>query len=237
MDQDIRYFRDTDSEEQKFVSEHLQLVHYTLSKYLGRRQSDQEYEDMFQEGCIGLMLAYRRYDAEKGTTLVSFSIRMIRGYILHYLRDKMQIVKESRTARSIAKKIQESGMEKESLDKIQEHFGCRRTMAADALELIHLNFYNRVISLNELVLDTDGEIEVSDQKGAMDDTSLIDAGVEHFIQMLDPRSRKVLKGVIEGKSQTDIGKEIGVSQMHVSRIIKAIRIKASNHFQIEGVAI
>lgn len=78
----------------KLVQDNQKLVHSVAKRYKGLC----EYEDLFQEGMIGLIKAVRRFDPLLGYAFSSFAVPYISGEILHYLRDKATIIRAPRGA-------------------------------------------------------------------------------------------------------------------------------------------
>lgn len=73
-------------EQQQLIINNLALVNYCIKKYIFI--GDDEYEDLFQEGCLGLVLAARRFDPSKGYQFSTYAIRMITGTIKRYKNTK-----------------------------------------------------------------------------------------------------------------------------------------------------
>ena len=69
--------------------EHINLVHHVAKRY--NRMSD--YEDLVQEGMLGLVKAAKRFDPATGNKFSSYAVTCIRGEILHYIRDKRDFVR------------------------------------------------------------------------------------------------------------------------------------------------
>jgi RNA polymerase sigma factor (sigma-70 family) len=79
----------TNKDIDRLILENEKLVHFVAKSYKGLDQ----YEDLVQEGMIGLIKAARRFDPTKGFMFSSFAVPCIKGEILHYLRDKGSIIK------------------------------------------------------------------------------------------------------------------------------------------------
>jgi RNA polymerase sigma factor (sigma-70 family) len=73
----------------QLVRENIGLVRYVARKYRGISY----YEDLLQEGAIGLIEAARKYDPTKGHAFSSMAVPYIRGHILHYFRSKSEIIR------------------------------------------------------------------------------------------------------------------------------------------------
>jgi RNA polymerase sigma factor (sigma-70 family) len=73
--------------------EHIKLVHHVAKKYNYRR----DHEDLVQEGMVGLVKAAKKFSPATGNKFSSYAVSCIRGEILHYLRDKSNIIRCPRT--------------------------------------------------------------------------------------------------------------------------------------------
>lgn len=82
------------TEEQKqLVADNMGLVGTVLVKYMKIPISHRNYDDYFQEGCIGLLLASQRFDPSLGFAFSTFAVPTIKGFIQRYRRDRMNIIK------------------------------------------------------------------------------------------------------------------------------------------------
>jgi len=75
-------------EQTELIEKNMKLVHYVINTYftLNNGNSELEYDDLFQVGCIGLMKAAEKYDKEKGYKFNTFADRVIKNNIIDYLR-------------------------------------------------------------------------------------------------------------------------------------------------------
>lgn len=76
------------------IEDHLGLVHFALRRYFGKTIHDRDYEDLFQEGCIGLMKALGTYSPDNGKWS-TWAVICIRSAIRHYLRAAGQNVRKT----------------------------------------------------------------------------------------------------------------------------------------------
>lgn len=82
------------TEEQKqLVADNMGLVGTVLIKYMNVPISHHNYEDYFQEGCMGLLLASQRFDPSLGFAFSTFAVPTIKGFIQRYRRDKSNMIK------------------------------------------------------------------------------------------------------------------------------------------------
>lgn len=82
-------------EKEQLILNNLGLVYHACKRYQGHCW----YDDVCQEGMIGLIKAARTFDSSRGVKFSSYAIPFIKGEILHYFRDKRNIIRPSRGSR------------------------------------------------------------------------------------------------------------------------------------------
>lgn len=83
-------------EKHQMVTNNLRLVHFILQSKIHTSPTHPEYEDMFQEGCIGLILAAIRFDESKGFEFSTFASKYIIGFVRRYKRERSHIIRIGR---------------------------------------------------------------------------------------------------------------------------------------------
>lgn len=86
----------TDAQE-KMVLDNLRIVHYCIKKYIHINAGNQDYEDYYQEGCVGLIEAVYRYNPDKGFKFSTFCTSYVFGYLLDYRNLKLPLIKYPRS--------------------------------------------------------------------------------------------------------------------------------------------
>ncbi len=183
-------------------------------------------DDTFQVGCIGLVKAIDNFDITLNVKFSTYAVPMIIGEIRRFLRESSGI-RVSRGIRDIAylviatrERIKAEGDEDVGLNKVAERLNMPLSKVAFCMDAI-----NEPVSLNEPVY-SDGEDSVflmdqvydksNTEEKWIDNVSLADA-----IAKLEERERQILKKrYFEGKTQTEVSNEIGISQAQVSRLEK-----------------
>lgn len=205
------------------VEEHLKLVHYTLNKYhkgvlatINNRNIS--YDDLFQMGCLGLLLAKNRWNSEL-SSFPTYAVATINNEIKKYFRDHNTPIKFSRLAKSAA--LQMKGEVDVTIETIMEKTNCTKYVAEQAVA--YMKNYT-IGSLDKKIKDSDD----SDTLGeVIPDSNKIDLEFnimyKEFIETLNERRKAILQMKIDGYSQTYIGKALNISQPHVSREVKAIK--------------
>lgn len=213
---------DEDAREQ-FAIANMRLVLSVVQRFRGRKEN---YDDIFQVGCVGLMKAIDNFDTSVGVKFSTYAVPMIIGEIKRFLRDNNSI-RVSRSMRDTAYKalkarealIRETSNEP-SVDEIAKYLDVPMKEVAVALEAISdpVSLYDPVYN------DGDDTIYLIDQ--ASDDKNGEDDWVEKInlknaLYELDPREKEIVKlRYYVGKTQMEVSEEIGISQAQVSRLEK-----------------
>ncbi len=208
---------------QEIISGNLRLVLSVLQRFKNRGEN---IDDLFQVGCIGLMKAVDNFQLGQNVHFSTYAVPMIIGEIKRYLRDNNS-VRVSRSLKVLAQKAQHV---RESLTRklLREP-----TVAEIAKELeitpeevvFAYQASNDPVSLYDPVFnDSTDPVYVMDL--VSDNRSSADLWVEHItlrqaLDLLSERERRILESrFLEGRTQTEIAREIGISQAQVSRIEK-----------------
>lgn len=209
----------------KLIEKNLALVSALCKKFLNRGY---EYEDIFQIGCIGLVKAVNNFDVKYKVKFSTYAVPMILGEIKRFIRDD-GIIKVSRSIKNTAKKLH---YDKEILTKklnreptieeLAEFSGINveeivfATEASNGLQylydVIHQDDGAPVMLIDKLSEKPDENSEVIDR------IALKDA-----LNNLDKKSRQViLLRYFKDKTQIQVAKLLGISQVQVSRIEKRV---------------
>jgi RNA polymerase sporulation-specific sigma factor len=172
-------------------------------------------DDLFQIGALGYMKAFERFDDSYKVKWSTYAVPMIIGEIQRFIRDD-GIIKTPRRLKELATKFRYSECEGLKREEIAEK------LELDLSEVDELLYFMKVrnpSSIEQTVYENDGDpLTIADQVGDFDDYS--HTFVNEFLETLDERTVKVVKLVMDGKTQSEIGEIIGVSQVQVSRIVK-----------------
>lgn len=182
-------------------------------------------DDVFQVGMIGLIKSIDNFDQSLGVKFSTYAVPMIIGEIRRFLRDN-NAVKVSRSLRDIAYKAMQAKQEilktsinDPTIDDIARKLEIPVRDVACALDAI-----SEPVSLYETVYGEDNEnVLVMDQIKDLDtENNLIEQTVlRDALSTLDEREKQILfLRYYDGKTQTEISKEIGISQAQVSRLEK-----------------
>ena len=202
------------------ISGNLRLVLSVVQRFSSRNENP---DDLFQVGCMGLIKAVDNFDINLNVKLSTYAVPMIIGEIRRFLRDN-NAVRVSRSMRDIA---YHAMLKKEELthdlgreatvDEIAQAMGIDRKKVVIALEAVvePLSLYEPVYTEGT---DT---LYVVDQVGSYGDENdwIDEISLKEAIKSLGPREKRILnRRFMEGKTQIEVAQEIGISQAQVSRL-------------------
>ena len=212
----------------KIVEENLYMVDILIRKYLGKGV---DYDDLYQVGALALVSAVERFDPSKGYEFKSFATPTILGEIKKYFRDKQWSLKVPRRLKEITSKVYEVKSDlasklgrAPSIEEIAEVTGYSREQIMQSLESSK--------AYGTYSLESAGASEENEDNPLEQYIGFEDAGYERV--EINEIISKVLAGLsdtykrifrerfIENKSQAASAKELGVSQMTISRAEKSI---------------
>lgn len=189
-----------------------------------------EHEDIYQIACMGLIYAIERFDITKGFEFTSFATPTILGEIKKYFRDKGWAIKVPRKIQEISKKVNDVNhllsSQLNHAPTIKEIAQYLNTSEEEVLEAFEAGKMFNSQSLDEK-FDSgseDSELSLMDIVG-QDDSHFVSIENEDFIKKsmdkLNELERKIIiKRFYSNKTQSEIAKELNISQMTVSRIEK-----------------
>lgn len=207
----------------KLINGNLRLVLSVIQKFSGRGES---MDDLFQVGCIGLIKAIDCFDLSQNVQFSTYGVPMISGELRRFLRDH-GAVRVSRSLKDTAYRVLQvkerltaSLGRDPDIDMIAKELGIERSEIVFALDSIC-----DPVSLYEPVYSDSGEsVCVMDQIGDTKNTDehwLEQIALTEAVSHLTSREKRILSlRFYLGKTQTEVAKEIGISQAQVSRLEK-----------------
>ena len=217
----LRVYRETGdpAAREQLIERHLPLVRMLARRYAHRGE---RVEDLVQVGSIGLIEAVDRFDPAKGRDLASFAVPTIAGEIKNHLRDKATVVRIPRRAAALNTSLRAERarltaqlQRTPTLSELARELGVREDDAADAIETERAR---TTLPLAEVSTDGEAAAVAEDAIETCDDRLLLAAG----FRALDARQRRILHlRFYAGLSQSEIAREVGLSQIQVSRVIRA----------------
>jgi RNA polymerase sigma-B factor len=206
------------------IERHLPLVTFMARKFADRGEP---LDDLIQVGTIGLIKAIDRFEISKGFEFSTFATPTIVGEIKRHFRDKTWAVRVPRRLQELGASVTKATNElTQKLDRsptpkeIAKHLGITVDEVAEALES------NSAYSTISLDITSDTSTSIRDTFGALDEAL---EGVEYreslkpLLAQLEDREKRILQmRFFENLSQSQIATELGISQMHVSRILNKV---------------
>lgn len=209
------------SHRNKMIEENIGLVHSIAKRFKGRGE---DYDDLYQAGCVGLIKAVDNFDESKGFLFSTYAVPVIMGEIRRLFRDG-GAVKVSRSLKEKSIKVQairEKFIKKELREPTVSELSDLSGIETEELSEV-LNVINPVVSLSCTTEDGDETIDIP-----VDDTDkLFDRlSVHHAIKDLSNDELLLIKyRFYEGKTQCESAKLLGISQVQVSRREKQLLAK------------
>lgn len=207
----------------ELVNGNLKLVLSILKKF---SKKDENMDDLFQIGCIGLLKAIDNFDLSYGVKFSTYCVPMIQGEVRRYLRDNSSI-RVSRSLKDLAYKslkvkdefILEKGIEP-TTDEIANILGVSNYEVINALDSLR-----DPVSIFEPIYSDGGDtIYLCDQiedKTVKNNDLDIKLSINDAINSLEEREKFILdQRFVVGKTQMEIASELGISQAQISRIEK-----------------
>jgi RNA polymerase sigma-B factor len=206
------------------VQRHDKLVRSCVRQYRG---SPEPTEDLMQVGYVGLLKAINNYDPAIGSSLTAYAAPCVSGEIKRHFRDKRWQIHVRRSAQELLLELRKATEElthtlgrQPDEDELARRLG---VSGGDLLEARQADMVFSTYSLDAPLSDREDPAQLGDMLG--DD----DADVEHTIDMeavaahwdeLPEREQRILVMRFYGNlTQAEIGMRLGISQMHVSRLL------------------
>jgi len=209
----------------RVVTENVGLVWSIVRRFMGRGH---EAEDLFQIGSIGLMKAIDKFDLSYDVKFSTYAVPMITGEIKRFLRDD-GMIKVSRSLKETAGKIRlmrETLESKNGREPTIEEIGEALELAKEEV-VMALESGAEVESLYQTIYQGDGNaIFLIDKIEQTDDASeeMIDhMALKEVMDSLEEKEKDIIRlRYFKDKTQTEIAKQLGISQVQVSRLERKI---------------
>ena len=211
----------------QLVERHMGLAIHIANRYRRANMSD---DDLRQVAMLGLVKAVDRFDPDYGSPFSAFAGRTIEGELKRHFRDRSWVVRVPRSAKELHLQVRRATEElsqelgrSPSVDEVAEHLDIDRD---DVLRGLSASAAYQVGTLDSGGGD-DTSDTTTDRQGAL---ATVDTGFEDsenrqliagLIERLPERQRKIVRlRFYERMSQSEIGEAMGISQMHVSRLLR-----------------
>ena len=213
---------DSEAREQ-YIKGNLRLVLSVIKRF---QNSNENADDLFQIGCIGLIKAIDNFDTTLNVKFSTYAVPMIIGEIRRFIRDNNSI-RVSRSLRDTAYKAiyakenyVKVNQKEPTVQEIAEEIGIAKEEIVYALDAIQMP-----VSLNEPVYNDNGDAmyvmdQISDKRNK-EDRWVEKLSLQAAMDRLGKREKYIIRlRFFEGKTQMEVAEEIGISQAQVSRLEK-----------------
>ena len=208
---------------EEYIKGNLRLVLSVIKRF---GSSNENPDDLFQIGCIGLIKAINNFNPDLEVKFSTYAVPMIIGEIRRYMRDNNSI-RVSRSLRDTAYKAiyakenyVKQHLKEPTVQEIAEEIGIAKEDIVYALDAIQIP-----VSLNEPVYNDSGDAlyvmdQISDKKNK-EEKWVEDLSLQAAMERLGERERYIINlRFFEGKTQMEVAEEILISQAQVSRLEK-----------------
>lgn len=209
----------------KVIEINIPLVSSISKKFLNRGY---EYEDIFQIGSIGLIKAVNNFDTSFNVKFSTYAVPMIIGEIKRFLRDD-GIIKVSRNVKTTARKLHydreylTKKLDREpTLEELSKYSGIDKEEIIFAVESA-----NNLQYLYDTIHQDDGApvllIDKLSETGEDDSNMINRIALKEALKDLDVKARQIIMlRYFKDKTQVEVAKMLGISQVQVSRIEKKV---------------
>lgn len=212
--------RERNEEREALIGENYGLVHSCANKFRGRGV---DYEDLFQAGCVGLIKAADNFDKSRGFAFSTYAVPVILGEIRRIFRDGgavkigRSLKERSRQAMKIREEMALELSREPTVSELAEKLGVD---VATAAELITVSL--PTVSLT--ACDEDGkenQLDIPTQAPEAEITEKM--ALKAVVEALEEKDRRLIElRYFKGMTQVSTAKELGMSQVQVSRREKVI---------------
>jgi RNA polymerase sigma-B factor len=211
---------------EQLIEQYMSLVRSLARRYSYRGE---QFEDLVQIGAIGLIKAIDRFDLERGVELTTYATPNIIGEIKRHFRDKGWSIRVPRGLQELnvklSKLIEELTVQLERSPTIPELAKAASVEEEEVLEALETGQAYSTLSLSAPSSGDDNEdLDPLESLGALEpeyEVSEDRAVLAPGLRVLDERERKILQlRFYDGLTQSQIAQQVGISQMHVSRLIR-----------------
>ncbi|MGW0614142.1 RNA polymerase sigma factor SigF [Streptomyces sp. NPDC002788] len=220
------------------VELNLALVKFAASRF---RSRSEPMEDIIQVGTVGLIKAIDRFEMSRGVEFPTFAMPTIIGEIKRFFRDTSWSVRVPRRLQELRLDLAKAG------DELAQKLDRAPTVSelAERLNLSREEVVEGMAASNAYTASSlDAQPEEDDSEGALADRiGYEDHGLEgiEYVESLKPliaelpqRDRKILSlRFVAGMTQSEIGEELGISQMHVSRLLSRTLVRLRKGLTVE----
>lgn len=207
----------------EFILKYSKLI-YSLTHYF---EGYPQKEDLYQAGCVGLLLAYQNFDESYGVKFSTYAYSFILGEMKKLVREdkgikiSRKLIKLNTEIEFTKERLMQKLMREPTLEEISYVLGIEKKEIEEASIAI-----KSLISLDSPIHMEEKDVFLSDviPSNMMDFNTLI--ALKEELKNLNPMERKlVIERFISSKSQSEVAHDLGINQVQVSRFEKKIKEK------------
>ena len=211
---------------ERLIEQYLPLVRSLARRYSYRGE---QLEDLVQVGCIGLIKAIDRFDVDRGVELTTYATPNIIGEIKRHFRDKGWSVRVPRGLQELnvrlSRLVEDLTVQLERSPTIPELAKAAGVEEEEVLEALETGQAYATLSLSASGSgDDNSDLDPLESLGELEheyEVSEDRAVLAPGLRVLDERERRILHlRFFDGLTQSQIAQQVGISQMHVSRLIR-----------------
>jgi RNA polymerase sigma-B factor len=211
---------------EQLVHRYLPLARYAASQY---RRGSEPFDDLLQVASVGLLKAIDRYDPVRGAAFSSYALPTMSGELRRHFRDRSWAVRPPRDLQEQAIAVERAAEalgrdlgRSPTIDELAERMGTDAETVLEAREALSARMSTSLsapvrgsedddLDLGSRMGDDDGGFALAEHR----------ATLGALTRTLTPREREIVRLRFEQDlTQAEIGKEVGLSQMHVSRVLR-----------------
>lgn len=231
---------DEEAREQLIVS-HVNLVRYIAAKFKNRGEP---LDDLIQVGTIGLIKAIDRFDPSRGLEFTTYATPTIMGEIKRHFRDKGWTIRVPRRLQELSAKVNSATDEltarlqrSPSIEEVAEYLGTTADEVLEAMESSSAyssvpleaqggNEDDDAPSVIDRYASVDGDLEASDDRIVLE---------EVISEFPEADQQAIRMRFIDGMTQVEIAKRLGISQVQVSRMLSRALRRIQDKIDPEGL--
>lgn len=207
----------------EFILKYSKLI-YSLTHYF---EGYSQKEDLYQAGCVGVLLAYQNFDESYGVKFSTYAYSFILGEMKKLVREdkgikiSRKLIKLNSEIEFTKERLMQKLMREPTLEEISYVLGIEKKELEEASIAI-----KSLISLDSPIHMEEKDVFLSDviPSNMMDFNTLI--ALKEELKNLNPMERKlVIERFISSKSQSEVAHDLGINQVQVSRFEKKIKEK------------
>jgi len=231
---------DEEAREQLIVS-HVNLVRYIAAKFKNRGEP---LDDLIQVGTIGLIKAIDRFDPSRGLEFTTYATPTIMGEIKRHFRDKGWTIRVPRRLQELSAKVNSATDEltarlqrSPSIEEVAEYLG---TTADEVLEAMESSS-----AYSSVPLEAQGGNEDDDAPSVIDRYASVDGDLEASDDRIvleevigefpEADQQAIRMRFIDGMTQVEIAKRLGISQVQVSRMLRRALRRIQDKIDPDGL--